>query len=205
MSSKGRKTQPENEEEFFETPPPSTEALIMSDLITLPPGRWIDPCAGRGSIVRTVNRIRTDVDWIIRELQPRFEPDLQQLVAGRPRDVLLPCGDFVHMDWNFGMADVAILNPPFSLTMQFLEACFDRAHWIACLQRTNFFGSKGRAPWLRKYCPDIYSLPERPSFRADGSTDSIEYSWFVFPPRHERRTGKVAMLEMFSSQRGLKI
>lgn len=221
MSSKGRKLQPKNDEEFFATPIWSIETFITSPLIKLPGGVWIEPCAGTGNIVKTINRFRTDIDWRLCELQERFRPDLEAIMrAGRDE---LTTGDFVNGIGNFAngsiwdeeapIADVLIMNPPFTLTMAFVEAAFRRARHVVCLQRKGFFGTQGRAEWLRTYCPDDYTLWKRASFRSDGQTDSTEYSWFHWPPdpfdrtgidARKRRVGQIAMLDKPPAQEQLQ-
>ncbi len=216
MSAKGRKSQPENVEEFFETPSWTVDTLILSDLLKLPGGTWLEPCAGTGNIIKAVNRLRDDVDWIIVELQTRFIPQLKEL-RRRGRDRILEPGDFVHRNWAkelVGVVDVAIFNPPFSLTLPFVEAAFARAQWVVCLQRKGFFGTQIRSRWLQTYCPDDLSLWKRPSFRSDNQTDSTEYSWYVWPPdpfgrigidHRKRRQGRIAMLEDPAYRRDLLV
>jgi len=212
MSAKGRKKQPKNNEEFFPTPEWCVDTIILSDLLKLPGGRWIEPCAGTGNIIKAVNRLRDDVDWIVCELQEMFHDRFLRPLLRPGRDILLPPGDYVHREWPFPTADVLIMNPPFSLTMQFVEVSFVRAHHVLCLQRKGFFGTQSRAAWLAKYCPDDYSLWKRPSFRSDNSTDSTEYSWYYWPPdpfcrvglnHRARRTGRIAMLEPPKYQQSL--
>lgn len=196
MSAKGRGVEVETGEEFNPTPREAIVPLLETPLVTLPGGIWIEPCAGTGRIVRTVNEYRQDVRWRLFELDERVGQFLVPLL--RPGiDKLAPFGDFVHRPWpaTWTIADVLIMNPPFSLTSQFLAAAFARARWVVMLQRSNWFGSQERAPWLRKFCPDQYTLAKRPSFRPDGGTDSCEYSWFVWPPERERRAGTLAMLD----------
>lgn len=195
MSAKGRGHQTEAEE-FYPTPREVILALLESDLVKLPGGIWIEPCAGTGRIISTVNAHRGDVDWIICELQEEFDQYLRPLA--RPRsDVIAPYGDFVHRRWDYARADVLIMNPPFSLTFDFVKAGLERAAWVVCLQRQGWFGTKQRSPWLAEHCPDSFQLPWRPSFRPDGSTDSCEYCWFVWPPGSDkgRREGRLAMLD----------
>jgi hypothetical protein len=181
--------------EFFPTPRWAIKSLLESDQLILPGGIWIEPCAGTGRIISTVNSYRDDVDWIVIELLERFESYLRPLI--RPgRDAMGKFGDFVHRPWSRPYADVLIMNPPFSLAMDFVKTAFRRAAWVVCLQRQNWF-SKPREAWLRKHCPDAYALPKRASFRPDGKTDSCEYSWFVWPPgNRKRRCGKLTMLEL---------
>jgi hypothetical protein len=62
------------------------------------------------------------------------------------------------------------------------------------LLRLNFLGSSVRAQFMRSHTPDVYVLPNRPSFTGNG-TDSIEYTWFVW--RHGnagRAEGKLTLL-----------
>lgn len=197
MTSKGKKEVEENE--FYPTDRRCIYSLLEErDLVKLPGGLWIEPCAGSGRIISAVNKLRDDIRWLVCELNPAFNPQLRELE--RPQDSILPYGDFVHREWvRAPIADVLIMNPPFSLTMQFVRAALLRARWVVCLQRQGWFsGMAGRGPWLEKYCPDEASLPFRPSFRPDGKTDSCEYSWFIWPPgaAKGRRVGRKFMLPM---------
>ncbi len=197
MSSKGRKVDPENVNEFYPTPRDAIVPLMETSLVTLPGGVWIEPCAGSGAIVETVNYFRSDVRWRLFEIDPRFEQTLCRITR-HEIDRLAPIGDFLKMavPWPgpWSKADVLIMNPPFNLTTQFVEAAFQCAGWVVMLQRSNWFGSKKRAPWFREHCPDLYTLPKRPSFTGSG-TDSCEYGWFVWPPDGKnRRTGTMGML-----------
>lgn len=211
MSSKGRKKQPENVEEFFATPTWCVETFISSPLLKLPGGTWIEPCAGTGQIVKTINRYRTDISWWLCEIQERFRPELEALVrTDRDQLWIMSFLEYAQKLIDAGqMADVLIMNPPFTLTMGFVELAFKIARHVVCLQRKGFFGTQSRAPWLRAYCPDDYTLWKRASFRADGQTDSTEYSWFYWPPdplgrtgaeARRRRVGQIAMLDQPESE-----
>lgn len=196
MSAKNRGRETE-EGEFYPTPRKVILALLESSLIELPGGVWLEPCAGTGRIISAVNDFRPDVRWLICELNENFRPQLEEVRRSRTRDLLATFGDFVHREWPYPMADVLIMNPPFSLTMQFVQCAMQRARWVVCLQRQGWFGTVGRVPWLTKHCPDIFQLPHRPSFRPDNKTDNCEYSWFIWPPgsREGRREGRIAMLD----------
>ena len=196
MSAKNRGKTTEDGE-FYPTPRDVILALLESDLVHLPGGRWIEPCAGTGRIISTVNDYRNDVDWWMCELQPSFAPYLGALCRDRRDLVINPYGDFVHRTWGYPRAKVLIMNPPFSLAMQFVQEGLKRADWVVCLQRQGWFGTTGRSAWLAKHCPDILQLPWRPSFRPDGHRDNCEYCWFIWPPGSvsARRSGTVAMLD----------
>lgn len=197
MSSKRKKNA--DPHEFYPTDRKVVYALLGDNRISLPGGTWIEPCAGTGRIIAATNEKRSDIDrWIACEIQEGFRPELSKHL--RSRDEML-FGDFVHQDWTHGKADVLIMNPPFSLTKQFVICGMQRARWVVCLQRQGWFGTKDRSSWLANYCPDFFQLPWRPSFRPDGNTDSCEYCWFIWPPGSEvgRREGRIAMLDMPSN------
>lgn len=71
MSAKGRGVEVETGEEFNPTPREAIVPLLETPLVTLPGGIWIEPCAGTGRIVRTVNEYRQDVRWRLFELDER--------------------------------------------------------------------------------------------------------------------------------------
>lgn len=200
----------DNDFEFFPTEREVVYALMEANLfVDLPGGTWIEPCAGTGRIISAVNEHRSDVHWLINEIDPRFNSFLRDVTRGwlgddgEPMDGLLPYGDFVHRDWPFEKAEVLIMNPPFTLTQQFVIAAGYRAETVVCLQRQGWFGTQERAAWLQAHCPDVYQLPWRPSFRPDGKTDNCEYCWYIWPPGSltgERRTGRISMLEKPASR-----
>lgn len=195
MSAKGRSYTGETGEDFYPTPEDAILPLLETDLLALPGGVWLEPCAGTGAIVRVVNRLRSDVRWVLCELDHRVGQYLSPLM--RPGDTLLPFGDFVLRDWEISTpVDVCIMNPPFEHTTAFARAALNRASTVVMLQRNSWFGSQERAPWLRQHCPDQLTLPTRPSFRPDGKTDATEYSWFHWPAGdRRRRAGMIAMLD----------
>jgi hypothetical protein len=194
MDAKEKKDAVE-EGEFFPTPREVVYALLESPLVELPGGQWIEPCAGTGRIISAINDIRTDIQWNVCELNLVFKRHLEGIMGSM--DNLLPFGDFVHRTWDYPKAKVLIMNPPFSLTMQFVQAAMERAEWVVCLQRQAWFGSQGRSDWLMKHCPDSHQLSWRPSFRPDGKVDNCDYTWYVWPPGSDagRPQGVLSMLK----------
>lgn len=168
------------ESEFYPTPRDVVYALFESPLVDLPGGLWIEPCAGTGRIISAVNEVRSDVRWNICEIQDVFKPHIEMEMG--PMDNLLPFGDFVHRQWDYPKAEVLIMNPPFSLTMQFVLAGLERARYVVCLQRRGWLGSVSRSPWQHRHYPDTHHLSWRPSFRPDGKTDLHDYTWYIWPP-----------------------
>ena len=168
------------EGEYFPTPREVVYALLESPLVKLPGGVWIEPCVGTGRLMAAVNDKRGDIDqWLLCEINKDFKTQINR--AMRPQDKFLGFADFVHRQWNKPKADVLIMNPPFSLTMQFVQAGLKRARNVVCLQRQAWFGSNLRSPWLYKHSPDRHQLGWRPSFRPDGRVDNCDYNWYVWP------------------------
>jgi hypothetical protein len=86
---------------------------------------------------------------------------------------------------------VAISNPPFSLAQEFIDLCLQRATHTVMLLRLNFLSSEKRHEFMTNTRPDVYVLPNRPSFVGGGKTDSIEYAWFHW---HPEASGKLRIL-----------
>jgi len=62
------------------------------------------------------------------------------------------------------------------------------------LLRLNFLASERRQEWMKTDTPDVYVLPNRPSFRGKGS-DATEYAWFVWDTFS---TGRIFILDLTS-------
>ncbi len=135
----------------------------------LPAGDIVDPCAGDGAILDALGRgagieIRPDA------------PEHPSVVRGV---------DFLA--WREPL-DVAawVINPPFSLAREFITHCMTLAPGapVWALLRTGWLfdgeARTGRVSWLRSLAPDVWGLPRRPSFTADGRCDSSTYAWVKF-------------------------
>src|SRR6185312_5530279 len=44
----------------------------------LPAGRWLEPCAGEGAVIRAVSEVRRDVTWSAIDLRPECESMLRR-------------------------------------------------------------------------------------------------------------------------------
>jgi len=186
--------------EFFPTEREVVHALLESDLLDLPGGIWIEPCAGTGRIIEATREVRDDVSFFVGEIDERFGPYLDR-VLDKDLDHQEPFESWLESSWELPVADVAIFNAPFTLTMEFAILAMKRARTVVTLQRQAWFGSLERVPWFRDHCPDTYDLPWRPSFRPDGKKDNCEYSWYVWHEgQHDRRSGLRAMLDSPASR-----
>lgn len=185
MSATGRGTV-RNEADFYGTPAYCVHRLLEAK--KLPGGLWLEPSAGEGAIIKAVNAVRTDVQWSAFEIREACRPFLAPLVRGDRSFI----GDFLPVFPVPGV-DVAIGNPPFMDAMAFVLRALRWAPHVALLLRLNFLGSAKRRALFANEMPDIYVLPNRPSFTGKG-TDATEYCWMVWTPERGRTSGRIEIL-----------
>jgi hypothetical protein len=200
----------ESSSEVWETPWWAVRRLLEE--LYLPVGRWLEPCAGNGRIIQAVEEDRPgQIIWTAVESRVECKANLVQL-AGQvacPEDFLnwdarqaaRIAGADVTQERYF---DVAITNPPFTKTMEVLSKLLVIADHVLILQKNTWLGggaNNGKNDFLRSSPPDMLSLPDRirflqngvfPRYPADYAKvklrgrqmpgDSIEYSWYYFPP-----------------------
>lgn len=160
--------------------------------------RWLEPAAGNCAIIDAVNEFYSQKEqplpkWNATEIQSQFENDLIQ----RNIEYTL-CDYFSAPLTRLGSPDVIITNPPFNHALEFIKKSLElRPEYVCMLLRLNFLGSEERSTFLKTYMPDIYVVPNRPSFSGSG-TDSIEYAWFVWKSFNNyglNQSGKVCILD----------
>ncbi len=173
MSATNRGERGGGDLDYFPTPAKAVRSFL--DACPLRGGRWLEPGAGDGAIIRAVDDWRSDhgqtqVNWRAVEVNPARRPELERSIFRGAGQVLIE--DF------FGVApdrfDVVIANPPFSLSERFIAACRPQAPVVAFLEKLNFLGSRKRAPFWQTNPADVYVLSERPF------PDMTEYAWFVW-------------------------
>jgi hypothetical protein len=187
-TNRGAKRKPGD---FYETHAWCVERF--TEALRLPGGRWLEPAAGRGAIVRAVNR--PDVVWDAVELSQENWQRIEGVTG------VTVHGDFLQVAEQMKALvvepyEVVMTNPPYSLAQEFIEACFPLARHVVMLLRINFLASEARAGFMRAFPPDIYVLPNRPDFTGGGG-DSTEYAWFHWDmerPRSESDGGRVFVL-----------
>jgi len=176
MSSTGRKTK-RMAYDFYPTPKWCMERLY--EALPLPDGKWLDPAAGDGAFLKNKN-----ANWTALEIQPKFQQELVS-IAGT-NNVIIESYLTAQL---LPIYNVIITNPPFSLALEFIKRSIElKPKFVIMLLRLNFLGSVERSDYLRDHMPDIYVLPNRPSFNDKGKTDSIEYAWFVW--KYDNQYGK---------------
>jgi hypothetical protein len=162
--------------------------------LDLPRGKWLEPAAGNGAIIKAINR--SDIEWTAWELREAERTALEALLPPER----LHIGDFVVAHQQ-GALDgkrfaVAITNPPYRLSTQFLEACLARAEVVVLLVSLAYLASQARQPFMSTNTPDVYVLPNRPTF-VNGASDHAEYGWMVWR-QASRTTGQLRILGLTS-------
>jgi len=188
---KNKKKVERDPNDFYETPNWCTERLLEKVSSRLQVGNWLEPCAGAGAIIRTIKNSGITPKFTAVELQDKFKPYLENIID--PTEVFITD----YMTWNPKKNikfDVAIGNPPYKFAQQVIEHSMQHAKQVCMLLRLNFLGSEKRCEWLKKTNPDIFILPNRPSFRGKG-TDATEYAWFFWD---DKSNGKITILDLTS-------
>ena len=183
--------------DFFETPTWCVERLL--EKYTPPTGYWIEPCAGRGAIIYTVNCARPGIaEWVAVEKNEAHRPYLEQYSGADhvlcPQDFLdfNPSGLHGYPNFTF---DVSMSNPPFSLAEDVVGRSLQVARITVMLLRYSFLATAQRNDFMKNAVPDCYLLPDRPPFRGDGKTDSTDYAWLVWDREQMPRSeGKLVIL-----------
>jgi hypothetical protein len=141
----------------------------LLDVVDLPGGLWLEPAVGDGAIVRAVvQRFKErELDWATVDIR-------EDSVAGRKCDFLT-----LENPWKHPHFDVVITNPPYNQALEFVKQSMLFGTTVVMLLRLNWVASQKRHAFVREHPPDVYVLPNRPSFTGKG-TDSIEYAWFVW-------------------------
>lgn len=164
--------------------------------------RWLEPCAGDGVIIDVVNRFRPGIDWTAVEIRESTRNRLEKATGKAPH-----VADFLGLeDWaepfryDGPQFDVAIMNPPFRLTMEFILRCLQLAKVVVCLQRMNYCGTGERNEFFRSNMPNLYVVPDRVSFTGDGNADACEHAWHVWGPDTAETHGLIRVLALTSKE-----
>lgn len=178
--------------DFYPTPAWCVHRLL--EAVDLPGGSWLEPCVGDGAIVRAVNDVRSDVSWSTIDVRPSTKADL---IADF---VALGYGDAIDSIQPKGGWDVIVTNPPFSLALEFVEEALRRSRVVAMLLRLGWLSSSKRHPFVSQNTPDVYVLPDRPSFdpQKKCGSDTADYGWMVWGPG---RGGRIEILKTTPTER----
>jgi hypothetical protein len=170
MSSTGRGGE-RRANDFYPTPEWTVRRLLK--YVAIPSGTWLEPGAGNGVIIQTMNQSRPDLMWSAIELGP-LQPGYSPLLTVLPSAI---SGDFLTMAAPAQPFTGALGNPPYSLGEQFVRHALSMCLQVIFLMRLSFLETAERQPFHKEFGePDCFVLPERPSF-TDGGTDSCAYAW----------------------------
>ena len=126
-------------------------------------GNWLEPGAGDGAVIKAVNAHCgiTVPSWTAVEIDPSHTDSLSDVVG--IDQVLIE--NFLVNDYKaLTRFDVAMGNPPFALAMEFVRHCRMVARYTVLLLRLDFLASVKRSAFMREDTPNVYVLPNRPSF-----------------------------------------
>lgn len=176
VSATGRGAE-RQKDDFYETPAWCVRRYLEASVVRH--GHWLEPGAGDGAIIRAVDAWRSEyplptLAWVAVEREATHFALVETGVS-----VLF--ADFLHPDVSAAKKfDMCIGNPPFKLAQEFIEKGLTCANVVAFLLRLNFLEGNKRSAFFKQYPCDVFVLPNRPSFRADGKTDACAYAWFEF-------------------------
>lgn len=188
MSSTNRGGQ-RSEADNYPTPAWCVHRLL--EACPLPSGRWLEPAAGEGAIIRAVNEhFATTWPDVVVEWSANDIRKVRPIVSKHTTGDFLEWPGTVNGPHEFA---VCITNPPYSRAQEFIEQAMYHADTVAMLLRLNYLGSEARAQFWRSWPPDVYVLPNRPAF-VNGKTDSCEYAWFVWTSGARRSAGSLRVL-----------
>lgn len=181
--------------DFYETPSTVIKWVIPElnkDFI------YYDPCVGRGQIPKILNA--HGIDTIGTDLRENTHNNIYG-TGGI---------DFLNSDYvDYSMIDGFIMNPPFLLSVEFVNKCLElsKLHnknfdiWV--FEKLSFWASKRRKELMNNNCSSINVCSRRPSmYKADEFTSvdeeyiekpmggTVDFAWFKFNLQPETRTFK---------------
>lgn len=186
---------------------PGWTLLRLLDKLALPGAgaRYLEPGAGDGILIRALdtwrNRRRLQpVVWDAYEIDEHHRPILDSTGARTHMR------DFFTAHVPASLFDAAIGNPSYELAESVYRHCRSLARQVALLLPLDFLGSAERHAMFAADMPDIYVLPQRPTFivsnkiDSDGKTstttsDAQVYCWAHWP-EHKQPKGTITMLDL---------
>lgn len=165
--------------EFYPTVPALAELITnrIANDFRIEPRVVLEPGCGAGSFMAAARKRWPNASIRGVEIDP--------LVAehARRQDFLVTVDNLLGRHW--GVADLIIGNPPFSLSEDFVHHLRDHMTedgLLVFLLRLNFLATQERYETLwSKYQPaKVYPLVARPGFTSEGKTDGTDYGIVVW-------------------------
>lgn len=176
------------EHDFYETPEWCVRRFLEKRNKSLDSALMLEPCAGDGAIIKAFNGFYNIPDdysrniWHANDINPIHMDELA-VFAG------ISCEDALDLTY---ISSSILTNPPYKLAFPLAQHFVPQCEEVAFLLRLNWLASKSRNEWLKENPPDVYVLPDRPSFDGVG-TDATDYGWFVWNGESE---GRIVMLDV---------
>ena len=179
------------------------EAWVPASAIADGCSTCLEPCVGTGNIVRAFNRQYQKARWNVFDID--LAPSKLREACSGIKDMWH--GDFICEEGDAGPSyydltdhvGLVLTNPPFTLAQQFIRHA---RHWcpnadLMFLLRLGFLAAEKRAKFYAEMgTPDIYVLPNRPSFTGDGRTDGVDYAWFHWKAHEHNKIGRLRILRL---------
>ena len=152
-------------DDFYATPPESTVAILKE--VALKGSIW-EPACGQGHMSEVIKEFYPDSKVYSTDLVDR----------GYAEDIVN------FLDYDGEKFDNIITNPPFKLTLEFIEHSLQQTvedGFVIMLLRLNFFETKARKPFFERHMPKYaFVHHKRVSFTEDGKRDSVAYMHCVW-------------------------
>lgn len=163
--------------DFYETP---VRAIMpMLPKLTKDGIKVLEPCAGRGAIVKAIKSYCSAEITSI-EIQENFKDYLDQPIIG----------DFLQTE-SSPIYDLVMTNPPFSQAEEFIKHArkFIKSDGkLAFLLRLPFIAGVKRYNLFKEFCPyEINVLSQRPKF-GGSNIDSCDYAWICWNKSSSEQT-----------------
>lgn len=182
-----------NAHDAYMTPEPLVASIVARVKHYAPNAeRILEPSCGTGEFLAALHRAYPEAQVIGVDIRPEVAEALKARGFGAAS--FFP-GDFLEVPWKvIEQADLILTNPPFNLYRQFVEHALNGMKSSATLVLLSRFGHlvgsrESQAWWLttlhnglspNRQIVDTLPIFPRPSFTANGGTDSQEYALVVF-------------------------
>lgn len=149
---------------------PTPRWAVRAILPKLPAGSVLDPCAGDGSILGSLEEDR---------LSHGYEIAPARAKAARARGLRVECRDALSIEaWI--PSDVILMKPSFVRAEEFVRRALaeaDSATCVAALLQLNWLAGTKRVPLHNAHPADVFVLPRGPS---SSGRAADAYGWFVW-------------------------
>lgn len=159
----------------FQTPISTVEAILDRGVLDQATS-VLEPCAGRGNVIRAIRETGYDHHITAIEINDRYQPNADRIIME----------DFLHEDINsefIGKFDLIITNPPFSKVEEFISkshSLLNNQGKLVMLLRMSILGGIKRARFFDRYHPSkVYILGQRPKFPMI-PLDHVPYCWMIW-------------------------